>query len=580
MSSAARRGRRARQCGSSAGPWKTRSRRKERAISDTRTILSSPVARPSTGVGEPAARSPRRGRRFCRDHRIQLIATGFSVPLYVVWSTLLATGGGDLAAQVAWTDFVAAHPGSAYDFAWYGGIHVGNYSLVAPQLMALLGVRTVTSLAGVAATWFAAGLFRRGPFARPLGPALLAALTLWCDVASGRSTFALGVALALAGCSVAAGRASRAAVPGTAVLTGLATLASPVAGLFLLVAGATRLLVGEYAKAVALCAPPAVVVALTTVLFPFSGVQPMDTGDIWKPLVFCAALLALAPRAWRGVRLGSAVYALGLVLTALVDSPVGSNVIRLAELFAPPLLLAAAQARSLRPLRRVALAVVLAVSVQWVFQHTVHVVRMSTPTPAWAARTDGVLSALDRLGADRTRVEVVPALNHRETTALAPHVNTARGWNRQVDVDRGRLFYDGTFSPAAYRAWLDRWAVGLVVLPRGAPDWAAKEEAALVRAEPAWLKPVWSDREWRVYRVEAAKPLVRGPATVTGSDSAGVVVRFHRKGSALLRVAYSPWLRVGGGCLERAGEWTRLRAPRAGLYRVSAPYRLPWQDRC
>ena len=92
---------------------------------------------------------------------------------------------------------------------------------------------------------------------------------------------------------------------------------------------------------------------------------------------------------------------------------------------------------------------------------------VSTVVPAWAHDTTGVVEALDRLGADRTRVEVVPARNHREATALAPHVNLARGWNRQLDIERGRLFYDGTFSERTYRAWLDRWAVGFVVLPSG-----------------------------------------------------------------------------------------------------------------
>jgi hypothetical protein len=501
-----------------------------------------------------------------------------SLPLYAAWAAFLATGGGDLAAQVAWADFVGRHPGAVYNLSWYGGLHVPNYSVLSPLLMAGLGVRTFTVLAGIAASWLAARLFTRSGLSRPLWPALLATLTLWCNVASGRSTFALGTAIGLGACLAVLGTSRRLAL--AAVCSALATLASPVAGLFLLVVAAGLLLSGEYARTAALAVPPLLAVASTTLLFPFSGVQPMQTSDIHEPLLIGAALLVLAPRRWRVLRLGCVAYMTGVVLTVLVASPVGSNVIRGAELFGPPLLLAAVLTPGLHVVRRIALAVVLAVSVNWVAQHAVHVLRMSTPVPAWATHTQGVVAALDRLGADRTRVEVVPAVNHRETTALAAHVNTARGWNRQLDVERGALFYDGSFSARKYRAWLDHWGVGLVVLPNGTPDWAAEDEAALVRSEPSWLEPVWRDAHWRVYRVEDARPLVSGPASVLGSDAAAMTVRVERPASVTLRVAYSPWLRTDAGCLARAGEWTRLTVREAGEYRLSSSYGLPWQGRC
>ncbi|MER6498735.1 hypothetical protein ABT218_04865 [Streptomyces sp. NPDC001455] len=508
-----------------------------------------------------------------------LLATALSVPLYAFWAAFLATGGGDLAAQVFWSGFVARHPGAPYSLSWYGGIHVGNYSVIAPQLMALVGVRTVTALSGVAASWLAAALFVRSGMRNPLWPALVATLTLWCNVASGRSTFALGVALALVSCLVLTGGACRPVV--AAVFSALATMASPVAGLFLLVVGAGRLLNREWRKAAVLCAPAVAVVGLTTLLFPFSGEMPMATSDVWKPVLFGVLLVVLAPREWRVLRFGAGVYAVGVVLTALVPSPVGSNVIRLAELFGAPVLLAALLAHGVRLWRKVALGAALALSLQWVTQHAVHVLEMSTPVPAWATGTKGVVAALDRLGADRTRVEAVPAVDHRETTVLGPHVNLARGWNRQLDVERGALFYDGSFSAGSYRSWLDHWAVGYVVLPEGTPDWAAKEEAALVRGEPDWLRLVWRDPHWRVYRVERATPMVSGAgASVVGGDGAGLVVRARERGSVTVRVAYSPWLRADGGCLERAGEWTRLRVPGAGDYRIGSSYLPSRQGKC
>ncbi len=518
-------------------------------------------------------------RAFGRRHRVPLLATLPTVPLYAVWWAFLATGGGDLAAQEAWADFASSHGGSAYGLFWYGGMHTANYSVVSPYLMALVGVRTVTVVSGLAASWLAAVLLVRGGVRRPVWPALLASLALWCDVASGRTTFALGVALALAAC-VPLVRERRLWLG--AGYAALATMASPVAGLFLAVVGAAFLLVRDWGRALVLLIPPAAVVGLTTLFFPFTGEQPMPAGRIWPPVLLGLAVTVLAPRTWRVARWSGAVYALGTVLTYLIASPVGTNVERFAELFAPAVLLAALlsgppalTADRVRRLARGLLAVALAYSVWWVGGKTVSDLRVSTVVPAWAAETDGVVAALEGLGADRTRVEVVPARNHREATLLAPHVNLARGWNRQLDVERGRLFYDGTFSAAAYREWLDRWAVGFVVAPLGRPDGPAWAEAKLVRdpeQRPEWLEPVWRDAHWQVYRVRDAVPLVSAPGTVVSTGPADLVLRVARPGAVTVRVAWSPWLRSDGGCLAQEGEFTRLTVEAPGEYRISSRY--------
>lgn len=495
------------------------------------------------------------------------------VPLYALWWAFLATGGGDLAAQEAWAGFAARHGGSAYNLFWYGGMHTANYSLVSPYLMAVFGVRTVTVGSGIAASWLAAVLIRRTSVRAPVGPAVLASLALWCDVASGRTTFALGVALGLAACVLLTGERRPVAA---GVYAALATAASPVAGLFLAVVGAGYLLGRrDRGRAAALLAPPALVVAGTTLLFPFSGEQLMPAARIWPPAGLGLAVAVLAPRGWRVARWSGAVYAAGTVLAYLVASPVGTNVERFAELFAPAVLLAALlSAPRARRVARALLVVALVLSVGWVGRKTADDLEVSTTVPAWAADTRPVVRALRGLGADRTRVEAVPARNHREAAALAPHLNLARGWNRQLDMERARLFYDGTFSATTYRAWLDRWAVGFVVLPLGQPDGYAEEEARLVRGahRPDWLEPVWRDAHWRVFRVRDAVPLVSAPGTVVGTTSAEVVVRVARAGAVTVRVAYSPWLESDGGCLGRAGEFTRLTVPAPGEYRIGSAY--------
>ncbi|MFI6287100.1 glycosyltransferase family 87 protein [Streptomyces sp. NPDC051018] len=547
--------------------------------------------------------------------RVPLVATAAAVPLYVLWAGGLATGGGDLAAQLAWTGFTEQHPSSAYNLSWYGGMHTANYSVLAPPLMAAFGVRAVSVAAGLLATWALARLVVRSGVTRPLWPAIAGTGVLWANIASGRTTFALGVAIAL----LALLYARRPVLAGGCAA--LATLASPVAGLFLVVAGAAYLLDRRWRPAVALVVPPALVVATTTVLFPFEGEMPMQTEKLWLPLVVSAAVALTAPRAWRLVRYGALVYGLGVVLTYLIPSPIGRNVERLAGLAGPPVLLAAVvtavsaaggvaaflragsgtgprptgagsteagssgagaptapagrggRARTLA--LRFALVAALAVNTNWLIDKTEDDLAVSNTVPPWAANTDGVVRELNRLGADRTRVEVVPARNHREAAVLAPHINMARGWNRQLDVERGRLFYDGSLSPRTYRAWLDHWAVGYVVLHHGRPDGPALDEAAIVRSEPPWLERVWRDDGWTVYRVRDAVPLVSSPATVVRADAAELVVRMPAAGSVTVRVAHSPWLRADGACLRPDGEWTRLTVDRPGDYTLASPYRFP-----
>ncbi|SHH31581.1 glycosyltransferase family 87 protein [Streptomyces sp. 3214.6] len=515
--------------------------------------------------------SRRRIRAFFHRRRVPLLATLTMLPLYVVWALFRANGGGDLAAQETWARFAAENGGSAYGLFWYGGAHTANYSVISPYLMGFFGVRTVAVASGLVAGWLAAVLLVRSGIRCPLASALLAAFGLWVNVAAGRVTFALGVAFALAACVLLVGERRVVLAAGYAML---ATMGSPVAGLFLMVAAAAYGLLGDWKRAAALVVPPIVVVGATTLLFPFHGEEPMSTGRIWWPALLGAAVAVLAPRGWRVVRRGGAVYAAGVVLTYLIPSPIGANVERLALLFAPAVLLAALLSVERRAwYRSGALALALAASLTWLGSGTpTSFLRGTGEVPGWAADAHGVVRALGRLGANGTRVEVVPADDHREAALLAPYVNLARGFNTQLDVERGRLFYDGTFSATTYRAWLDHWAVGFVVLPDAEPDRYGLEEARLVRGQPAWLEPVWSDTHWHVYRVRDAVPLVSAPATVIRTTSAELDVRIPKPGSVTVRVAYSPWLRADGGCLRRQGDFTRLTVSRPGMYRLSSTY--------
>ncbi|PZM90156.1 MAG: hypothetical protein DIU79_14485, partial [Actinobacteria bacterium] len=159
--------------------------------------------------------------------------------------------GTDLSAQVARAEFVARHGFTPIDFGWYGGVSPYGYSLITPPLMALLGPRPVGALALVVSAVAFALILLRTRADRPVLGGVLGALCLAGNLVSGRITYAVGAAfglLALAALTAwptpprrerpaAPPWASAAAVAGTLLAAVLAAAASPVAGLFVGLAG-------------------------------------------------------------------------------------------------------------------------------------------------------------------------------------------------------------------------------------------------------------------------------------------------------------------------------------------------------
>src|SRR5581483_4696790 len=118
--------------------------------------------------------------------------------LHVLWFWIFANSGGDLAAQDAWAEFALQHPSSAYNLAWYGGMHPVSYSVVSPYLMAVLGVRTTMMIAGtVSAGLLTLIMIRSRAVRNPLWTSLAGVFALLCNAISGRVTFGLGTMFAL-----------------------------------------------------------------------------------------------------------------------------------------------------------------------------------------------------------------------------------------------------------------------------------------------------------------------------------------------------------------------------------------------
>ncbi|GGT24346.1 MFS transporter [Streptomyces chromofuscus] len=589
---------------------------------------SGPRIRVPAGPSEQAPGGSRgvtvrdRLRRSAR-HPV-VVTTAVAGLLHLIWFFTFANSGGDLAAQDAWAEFVGRHPDSAYNLAWYGGMHPVSYSVVSPYLMSVLGVRTTMMIAGTLSAGLLTLILTRSRVVRqPLWPGLAGVFGLLGNAVSGRVTFGLGTLFALGAVAVVfcwpyRRRHQRwAKALCAAPLAALATMSSPVAGLFVGLVAVALFLQRRRPGAWALGLAPSAVVAVSAWLFPFSGTQPMSFGSAALPLAYSALVFLLVPHDWRTVRITSAVYGLSVLLVWLISSQIGSNITRLAMLFAGVALVAALPFAVPRSRKWYAIVVAFVGFVAWIGYKSVDDVVHTTPRASWARELAPLVNELQLVGAEKGRVEVVPARSHREASALAPYVNLARGWNRQADMERNPLFYDDTLNSANYHEWLKRWAVHYVVLPKDEPDGDGGErERQLVQRGLPYLTQVWGDANWQLFRVSDPAPLADPPATVERAEQGEMTLRVRQPGRVLIRVPYSPWLKLVdaegegveapqeteaskdrpegmpktyrnlNGCLMETEEdaegdrWTVLLAPRAGTYRLASPYDLPRGTPC
>jgi hypothetical protein len=483
-----------------------------------------------------------------------LVGAGFAV------AYLLAPPmGADLSAQLAWAELAEQHWPALLDLRWYGGINPLGYSLLTPPLMALVGVRLATAAGYLAGVVLVAALLQRTHVRRPVAAGVIAALCLTGNLVSSRTTFIIGLAVAVAAVLALACQRPRLSV----LLAVLTPLTSPVAAVFLTLAGVALVLSGRRRAGTGLAAAALVPTILTGLLFGNGGSMPFGPGQaalaVLASLIVVAACRDVPVVFWSGVL--SAVF---VAVAFLFPNPVGSNSARLAELLAPPALVAVSPVSG----RVVAMLTALLLMPQpLLYLDEVRARGEPALDPAFYA------PLIDQLEDRRTAgpVEVVPMRRHGEAAAVAPVVPLARGWLRQVDVDRNELFYDRGLDAATYRRWLADNAVSWVALARGEHDWAAGREAILVRSGLPYLRPVWADQTWTLYRVDDATPVVTAPGRLLSRDSVSLTLDLPAGGEYDLKVRWSRWLSASTGCLEpRPGGWTRVVVEQASTVRVAA----------
>ncbi|HEX4838612.1 MAG TPA: hypothetical protein VFV03_08835 [Solirubrobacteraceae bacterium] len=489
---------------------------------------------------------------------------------------LLAPRSPDLAAQTYRATLFESSGFTVWDGNWYGGHHLPGYSLVFPWLGLLVGIRLVGALAVIVSTFAfeRIALAEYGPRARwgTVCFAVAAAGDLWI----GRLTFALGVMFAAL--AVLALVRERSALAAALAAVGAAT--SPVAGLLLALAGATHVLVTRRARAgLALALPAFLVVLPLEALFPEGGWEPFAASSVAATLAVALAFLYAVPREQRLLRTGALVY-LGVTVLSIAPTPMGSNVDRYAVLLAGPLLLCALGRDGFRQRGRSLAVAGLAVAgiVVWTVwgpvRESVGVIGDPSTSAAYYAPLKRFLA--DH-GGSLVRVEIPFTHSHWEAALLAPEFPLARGWERQLDTKYDPLFFGGALTASAYRAWLQRDAVGYVALPDTRLDGSSDEEATLIRKGVPYLREVFSSAHWRVFAVLDPTPLASAPGVLTALDHDSFTLRFASPGMSVVRVRYTRYWTVtrGEACVVRApGGWTAVSVWRPGAVRVEARFSL------
>ena len=466
--------------------------------------------------------------------------------------------GRDLSAQLAHAELAESHWPALLDLRWYGGFNPLGYSVLSPPVMALLGVRLTTALAYVASVILFAALLKEPRVARPVAGAITAALCLAGNLVTTRTTFALGLALGLGALvALVAGRPRI-----TSLLSVLAALCSPVAGLFLAVAGVALVLSGRRRGGVILALTALVPTIAVELTFGNGGRQSFGMQHAILSFFIC---LLVAGVCWRlsVIRWGALLTA-GMVAAAyLLPTPVGTTAARLPELFAAPIIVAIATIPLVGVIAATAAAVVLVPPVSLTEM-------LERGDPALSA--DFYAPLLDQLVARKAvgPIEVVPTLRRGEAAVVAPAVAIAKGWSRPPDIQRNPVFYDGTLNADTYRQWLNDNAITYVAVSKGPYDWAAADEATLVRRGFLWyLEPVWWDATWTLYEVKNPRPVVHLPGQVIARDATSLTLSLPSPGQYALRVRWSRYLSASNGCVRPAkGGWSMVVVDEPGTVKI------------
>jgi hypothetical protein len=477
---------------------------------------------------------------------------------------------GDLAAHLYRADLFGREGFTIWNGNWYGGHHTPAYSVLFPPLAHYL----TPQVAGAIAAVVAAALFE--PLARSQFGDRAKWGALWFGVAvgvtlfTGRLPFLFGVAVGLG--ALLALQRGRLAI--AAVLAVACSLASPVAGLFLALAALAYELVARTRSGALLAGLAIAAPVLLSAAFPEGGFQPFTFRSYAAVPIFCALLFVILPREYRVLRVGAVLYALAATAAYLIDTPMGNNAVRLAELFGGALVVCFLPWRHELRLRPGLVALLLVALAAWPLYPTVRdVIKNVNDESTKASYYAPLLDFLEREGREPGRIEIPFTRAHFEAYEVARQWPIARGWQRQLDIERNKLFYGGVLNDLTYATWLSENGVRYVALPDAPLDSSAVKEAELIEREPNYLRQRWASEHWRVYEVMIPHPLLiaddDADIRLTSLRSDEFTLDVREPGEVLVRAAWTRYWEPRSGCVEREGHWTRVTAVQPGPLRVT-----------
>jgi hypothetical protein len=483
----------------------------------------------------PGADSPTDTRPGWRQYVLPVVLSAVNAVIFM----LIRPGVEDLWAARA-REYAADHGvGLTYWFGWFGGgTTPGNYSVITPYLSALISAELLGALSAVAITAVAIPLLRgsRHPVAGVFIAGIAAGSNLW----SGRIPFLLGSAFTVG--AFLAVRHQRRVLAGFAGV--LSVFASPVTGAFLALGLAGTFLSRKSYRGVSATTIATVGISLILVAILFGNPGPEHFTLILCLEMTSGMLLCLFARPPDYVR---TVLYLSIVLAAilqLVPNGMGSNFARLAWFYVPVAVVALSGRKVWVTLLLVAPIVFGGVD------GAVNDVTTATQPMSNQAYYTQLSAQLDKTPAlSNLRLEVVTG-SHAADTALLDHAMLARGWETQEDDTFNSVLQSKTLNSYSYKVWLDNNAVGYVALPLAEkdiyPEYTLVKGGSLLVGDGSegYLQEVWSNVDWRLYRVVGANPVVAAPATLTQHSPSRLTIKVPQAGKVYVRVRYSRFLRA------------------------------------
>jgi hypothetical protein len=556
-----------------------------------RAVISAVTAPPRAPATEPAeAPAPRirRGESVQRWYRRIdwwqaapiLIALLFAI-VYLIWQPRTV----DLAAHTFRAELFGEEGFTIWNGQWYGGHHTPAYSIISPPLAWLLSPPVALAGAAVACAVLFPPL-ARGHF----GPERARWGSIWFGAATAtllftsRLPFAIGVAFGLA--ALLALQRHRYAL--AIVLAILCPLGSPVAGLFLAMAGVAYAIAErndrvKRLEGLAIAAAAFIPPVFLAWAFPEGGWAPFPTSAYIPIPLFALAVLIVLPREEAALRWGAALYGIGATAALIVETPMGGNAVRLGALFGGPVLLCALWGRRFRhglvvwPL----LAAGFALLAFWQWSPAVRDVIKYIEDPAAKSDYFEPLRQFLFTLPDQRRIEIPFTRSHWEGAEVAMEQPLARGWLRQLDTGLHPIFYREGINRLTYASWLADNAVRYVALPSAKPDKSSYGERALIEKGLPYLRLRWKSDDWRVYEVLLPTPLVISQkdanVVLEQMQSDELLLDVKRPGEAIVKVRWTPYWFASHACVEPYGDWTKVIAEQTGFVRLStrfAPERL------